>query len=333
VTDFIAIDFETANEHQASACAVGLVFFDNGRISKEYDWLIRPHHSIDYFNPFNTRLHGISSRDVTDKPQFNEIWPEMYRLINNEILAAHNASFDMSVLRQLMDIYDLQYPDLEFVCTCNIARKTWRQLPRHTLNIVGDYLGYSFNHHNALADAEICGKILVEACTYHNCTSIDKLAEKIGMRVGVLNETVYYPCSVSNPTRSKRRKHETLKISELSKDNVNPFGVFSGKNVVFTGTLLSMNRQAAAQKVIDNGGSVSSSVSKRTDYLVMGVQDYAMFADGKQSSKTKKACQLIDQGSELKIIDEDEFLQVLEQQEETPQRNNMVNQGSPGRFR
>lgn len=325
MADFIAIDFETANEHQASACAVGLVFFDNGCISKSYDWLIRPHQSIDYFNPFNTRLHGISSKDVTDKSQFNEIWPEMYRLINSEILAAHNASFDMSVLRQLLDIYDLKYPDLEFVCTCNIARKTWRQLPRHTLNIVGNYLGYSFNHHNALADAEICGKILVEACTYHNCTSIDKLAEKIGMRVGVLNETVYSSCSVSNPKRSNRRKHEALKISELTIDSVNPYGVFSDKNVVFTGTLLSMNRQDAAQKVVDNGGYVSSGVSKRTDYLVMGIQDYAKFADGKQGSKAKKACQLIEKGYELKIIDENEFLQMLEQQEETPQRNNIVN--------
>jgi DNA polymerase-3 subunit epsilon len=95
----------------------------------------------------------------------------MYRLINNEILAAHNASFDISVLRQLLD---LQYPDLEFVCTCNIARKTWSQLPRYSLNIVGNYLGYSFNHHNALDDVVTCGKILVEVCTYHNCTSIDE---------------------------------------------------------------------------------------------------------------------------------------------------------------
>lgn len=50
MADFIAIDFETANEHRASACAVALVFFEKGRISKKYDWLIRPPSSIDYFN-------------------------------------------------------------------------------------------------------------------------------------------------------------------------------------------------------------------------------------------------------------------------------------------
>ena len=282
--------------------------------SNKYDWLIRPPRNLDYFNPFNTQLHGISSRDVIDKPQFNEIWPKLYRLINNGILAAHNASFDISVLRQLLDIYNLRCPDLEFVCTYNIARKTWDQLTSYSLNIIGNYLGYRFNHHNALDDAEICGKILIEACTYHNCASINELAKKIGMRVGILNEDIYCPCSVSNPYRSVRKN--ALKISKLTKENINPNGVFSGKNVVFTGTLTNMTRQTAAQKVVDNGGSVSNSVSKRTDYLVMGVQDYSKFVDGRQSSKTKRACELIEQGYDLKIIDENEFLRVLAQGEE-----------------
>lgn len=74
-------------------CSVS--FFENGSILNKYDWLIRPPGGLDYFNPFNTRLHGISSRDVADKPQFNELWPEVYSLINNKILAAHNASFDV----------------------------------------------------------------------------------------------------------------------------------------------------------------------------------------------------------------------------------------------
>ena len=162
MADFIAIDFETANEHRASACAVALVFFKKGRISEEYHWLIRPPRGIDYFNPFNIRLHGISSRDVADQPQFNELWPEIYRLINNEMLAAHNASFDISVLRRLLDVYNLRYPELEFVCTCNIARRTWGQLTSYSLNVVADHLGYRFKHHDALDDAITCGRILIE---------------------------------------------------------------------------------------------------------------------------------------------------------------------------
>ena len=317
MADFIAIDFETANEHLASACAVALVFFEKGRVSKKYNWLIKPPRSIDYFNPFNIRIHGITSRDVADKPQFNELWPEIYRLINNEMLAAHNASFDISVLRQLLNVYSLPYPELEFVCTCNIARKTWRQLSSHSLKVIADYLGYRFKHHNALEDAITCGRILIEACAYHNCASIHELAQKIGMRVGILNEENYYPCSIVSPYRNSRtRNRNSLKISELKKDNINPNGVFSGKWVVFTGILKSMTRQDAAQKVVDNGGFVSNSVSKRTNYLVVGVQDYTRFGAGMQNSKTKKAYQLIEEGYDLKIMDEQEFLRMLAQGEE-----------------
>ncbi len=213
MADFIALDFETANGYRVSACAAALVIFENGRISKEYHWLIRPPRKFDYFHPFNTRLHGISSRDVADKPQFDELWPEIFSLINNETLAAHNASFDLTVLRQLLDIYNLRYPDLEFLCTCNIARRTWGQLASYSLSVVASYLGYRFNHHNALDDAEICGKILIEACTYHECASIHELAVKIGMSIGILNEDMYCPCSVSNPSQSMKRECDDKRIN------------------------------------------------------------------------------------------------------------------------
>jgi DNA polymerase III epsilon subunit-like protein len=62
--DFVAMDFETANEKRASACAVALVFFEDGRVSKQYEWFIRPPHHLDYFNPFNTQIHGITASPV-----------------------------------------------------------------------------------------------------------------------------------------------------------------------------------------------------------------------------------------------------------------------------
>lgn len=315
--DFVAIDFETANEKRASACAIALVFFEDGRVSKEYEWLIRPPHHLDYFNPFNTQIHGITSSDVVDKPRFNEVWPTIRELINNKLVAAHNASFDISVLQQLLDVYGLSYPDIEFVCTYNVAKKTWDKQVSYSLKNIGYRLGYMFNHHNAIDDARICGKILVEACKHHNCLSINELAQKIDMQIGVLNDDIYCPCSVSNPFRSIRKgKYDALKISELTYENIKRNGAFSGKNVVFTGTLISMTRQQAAQMVVNNGGNVLTNVSKRTDYLVMGVQDFSRFVDGKQSHKTKRAKELIEQGYPLEIIDESQFLRMLSLEEE-----------------
>ena len=57
-------------------------------------------------------------------------------------------------------------------------------------------------------------------------------------------------------------------------------GVFAGKTIVFTGTLEGMTRAEAKHAVEDRGGHVASSVSAKTDFLVVG---------GKPGSKAKKA--------------------------------------------
>lgn len=313
--DFIAIDFETANEKRASVCAVALIVFEDDNITKELEWIVSPPQHLNYFNPYNVQIHGIKESDVISKPEFNDIWPEIYRLINHKILVAHNASFDMSVLRQLLDCYNLDYPNIEFICTCNVARKTWDKQINYTLKNIGNNLGYIFNHHDAHDDARICGKILLDACRYHGCDSIADLSKKIGLKKGILCSNKYSPCSVADPYKGLRKgKFEKIEFNELSRECLNTEGLLSGKGVVFTGTLISMTRQTAAQHVVNHGGYVSNTVNKNTNFLVMGIQDFARFVDNKQSSKTKRAKRLIEEGKQLEIIDENEFLKLILQE-------------------
>ena len=70
--DYIAIDFETANEQRASACALGIAVGEGGRVVHSRAWLIRPPEMR--FVPFNIGIHGISPKDVGDAPEFIEAW-------------------------------------------------------------------------------------------------------------------------------------------------------------------------------------------------------------------------------------------------------------------
>jgi DNA ligase (NAD+) len=72
---------------------------------------------------------------------------------------------------------------------------------------------------------------------------------------------------------------------------------FDGKVFVLTGTLESMTREAAQEAIIERGGKVSGSVSKKTDYVVAGAE---------AGSKLKKAAEL-----EIEVIDERRFLKLL----------------------
>ncbi len=77
--------------------------------------------------------------------------------------------------------------------------------------------------------------------------------------------------------------------------------VLDGKTFVLTGTLGSMTREEAKNKILSLGGKVSSAVSKKTDFVVAGEN---------AGSKFKKAKEL-----GVRILNENEFLQLLEKGE------------------
>src|SRR5208282_4835101 len=71
----------------------------------------------------------------------------------------------------------------------------------------------------------------------------------------------------------------------------------SGKTFVLTGTLESMTRDAAREAIVQRGGKVAGSVSKKTDYVVAGAE---------AGSKLNKAEQL-----GIEVLDEAAFLKLL----------------------
>lgn len=153
---FAAIDFETANRYPNSACAVGLVRVERGRIVRRAYRLIRPP-----FRRFDfTYLHGIDWGAVRGAPSFDELWPELAPFFSGvDFVAAHNAPFDQGVLRATAAWYGMRAPSVRFACTLRIAR-SWGLRPA-TLRHVAGYLGIRLDHHHAGSDAEACAKIVL----------------------------------------------------------------------------------------------------------------------------------------------------------------------------
>ncbi|MEI2396989.1 TerD family protein [Paenibacillus phytohabitans] len=157
--DFTAIDFETANSSRSSACALGLVQVRNGVVTAEYDWLIDPRQRFD---GMNIAIHGITPSMVKGKPTFAELWPTIEPLLQGEIVIAHNASFDMSVLRYCLDDSLFSYPDFKYMCTYLLGKKMLQELPSHKLNVVSEHFGIRLKHHDALDDARASALILLK---------------------------------------------------------------------------------------------------------------------------------------------------------------------------
>ncbi len=157
--DFVAIDFETANPRRDSACAVGLVKVAGGRIVETAVHLIRPPTRNFRF----TFIHGLAWADVAEAEDFGGLWPKIADFFDGAtFLAAHNASFDRSVLNACCATYGLTLPTLMFQCTVRLARQTWSIYPTKLPDVCRE-LGIALNHHEALSDARACAEIVLAA--------------------------------------------------------------------------------------------------------------------------------------------------------------------------
>jgi DNA polymerase-3 subunit epsilon len=155
----VAIDFETADHGADSACAVGVIRVEGLKVVARESVLIRPPRERILF----TYVHGITWPMVKAAPVFRDTWTKLSPLLDGAtFLAAHNAPFDRGVLTACCAAAGLAAPALPFVCTVQVARRTWALKPAN-LPAVCRRLGIGLIHHDAGSDAEACARIVIAA--------------------------------------------------------------------------------------------------------------------------------------------------------------------------
>ena len=181
--DFTAIDFETANSSTASACAVGLARVRGGRVVATAGWLIQPPPGHDLFQAFNTGIHGIREADVRDAKGWSAQLDDLCAFAGADVLVAHNAGFDMNVLRRACEATGDACPPYRYLCSLQVARKTYA-LASYRLPFVAAEAGFgAFSHHDASADALACAHIVIDAAARAGAADVASLADAVGVRV------------------------------------------------------------------------------------------------------------------------------------------------------
>ncbi len=178
--NFVAIDFETA--HANFPCEIGLTQVGNGKIIDSKSWFIKPA-CFPFMNPLNQRVHGISAAKVAHAYTFEEIWGELKPWFDNNILVAHNAAFDMRVLRAALTYYNLAIPNSEYFCSVSLSRKAWKHLHNHSLGVVSEFHNIQFQHHRASDDAQACAIISLKAFQTVKAINVNDGLNKLGVRL------------------------------------------------------------------------------------------------------------------------------------------------------
>ncbi len=154
-SSIISIDFETADYKPDSACAIGMVRYENGIIVDKFTSLIRPPRQRFIF----TYIHGITWEDVMYEDDFAGVWERAkYFVQDAQVFIAHNAPFDRKVLHTCCIAHKQQIPQQAFYCTLKASRK-FLKLPSHKLNAIAEHFNIPLQHHNAESDAYVAGEI------------------------------------------------------------------------------------------------------------------------------------------------------------------------------
>ena len=285
--DFVAIDVETANADRASICQIGIVAFENGSVKESWQSLVNPE---DYFDDFNTSIHGIDQRAVKGAPTFPLIYGTVRKLLADAVVASHSP-FDQIALARVMAKYDLETFECVWLDTARVVRCVWPEYSQrgYRLANVATKLGISFVAHNAEEDARAAGEILAYAI------------KETGVTIGEWLDRVRRPINPPGPR---------IAAARIAADG-NPEGHLYGEVVVFTGAL-TIPRRLAAQIAADAGCKVAPSVGESTTLLVIGDQDIRRLAGQEKSSKHRRAEELIARGQAIRILGESDFGRLVE---------------------
>jgi DNA polymerase-3 subunit epsilon len=181
---FLAIDLETANAQRGTACALGWAQFQDGQALDSGRILIDPRISGEQWDSFNIRIHGIAPEDVRGAPTFADVWSLIEPYTATGPLVAHNASFDMSVLRAEFARSGVAPAPFRYVCSAELSRAAWPEMLSVSLPNVADHLGIELDHHNPCSDAAASGQILLAAVEQIGVPTIGEALEKTGRQWG-----------------------------------------------------------------------------------------------------------------------------------------------------
>lgn len=131
---------------------------ENGEIVTQIDRLVRPPDNTYFYK--NIEVHHIRPEDTEDAPTFEEVWFDIRKFIEDEVVVAHSIGFDANCLRSALAYYDLVQPVFEERCTLRIYRRGLAYLSKK--------YRIPLNHHDALSDAHACAQLYLKHLAREN---------------------------------------------------------------------------------------------------------------------------------------------------------------------
>lgn len=303
---YTVIDIETTglSTEYDKIIEVSAVKCINNKIVENYSSLIQPDDFEDFYEDndgdtylpdFITSLTGITDEMLKSAPPASDVLSHFVNFIGDSVLIGHNVNFDINFLYDnILDLFGTELSN-DFVDTMRISRRINSELDHHRLSDLAELFSLDYiNAHRSLNDC-----LITQACYL-------KLRQKIIKKYGD-EESFLKECNI--------KKNNSPRACEFNVNiDANKNSPIYGKVFVFTGRLERMTRKDAMRLVSDLGGQLGDGVTKKTDFLILGNNDYCSTIKDGKSSKQKKAEKLKQDGYDIEIIPEDVFYEMISEE-------------------
>lgn len=289
---YIVFDIETTGFSRTNdrIIEISAIKYSHGKPIEKFHTFINPERHIP--NSI-TRLTGISNADVQSAPCILEAKADLLRFFERETLVGHNIkTFDIPFLEAQLSYHFSN----RLIDTLHIAKQVFPYLPSYKLSVLDQILQLgNLEHHRAENDVIVNNALLLA------CVNPQKYKKRV-------ND----PDVLANIEIERRDPYPKIDIHAFTPTNpeITPCTQLTGKCVAFSGEL-SILREDACQIAVDAGAILKSRVSRKVDYLVLGIVDPMFLDEHGMSSQQRTARQLIRSGeAKIKIIDEAEFMRL-----------------------
>ena len=290
---YVVVDTETTGLSPTwdDLIEIAAVRYHGGTEIARFQSLIQPPNGPE-IDPFIIELTGITPDMLRDAPGTADVVSRFADFLGNDIIVGYNVGFDVNFLYDNYIHYLHRPLTNDFINVTRIARKLYPEMEHHRLVDMVEKFGIRHDHaHRALSDV-----LATQDCFL-------RLQSVVQERYATIDAFL----------KAFSKSHSGVKAGDIVGDSekANPDSPLYGRFVVFTGKLERFSRKEAMQIVADLGGINEDGVTKKTNYLVLGNNDYcSTIRDGK-SSKHKKAEKLKLSGQDIEIIPEAVFYDML----------------------
>lgn len=293
---FIIADLETTglSPETEQIIEIGAIQYVDGIEVARFSTLVKPTKSIP---AGASRVNHIYDKTVEDAPPIEDALPSFVEFIGKSPLVFHNAPFDMSFLQTQLYHFNRTTLDNPVIDTLWLARKHLTELPNHKLDTIKNHFGCAGVSHRAVEDCVVTAHLYLFCIG--NTPDIDAADEP--------------PAAPSRDYFQSAAKPADYEEAKVTYDEVDEI-VFAEHSFVVTGDVQGYTRPELKQLVERLGGKLSASPSKKTDYLVVGMQNKNVIKDtvNVKSTKIINAENLRAQGEKIQIISDELFLSLIE---------------------